>query len=82
MTGIDRDAASRKSEDESMIDVSVQKDLTQQMEQLSPAMQRRVLDYARALAESTPEGVPGNQLLEFAGIMTPEEGDEFLRGIG
>jgi hypothetical protein len=51
------------------------------MEQLPARMQRRVLDYARALAESTPEGTPGDELLKFAGIMTPSEADEFLRGI-
>jgi hypothetical protein len=44
-------------------------------------MQRRVLDFARAMAESTPQGTPGKELLQFAGIMTPAEADEFLRSI-
>jgi hypothetical protein len=64
-----------------MVDASVQNELLKQMEQLSSRMQRRVLDYARALAESTPRGTPGDELLKFAGIMTPSEADEFLRGI-
>jgi len=64
-----------------MADTSVQNELLKQMEQLPARMQRRVLDYARALAESTPEGTPGDELLKFAGIMTPSEADEFLRGI-
>jgi hypothetical protein len=64
-----------------MADTSVQNELLKQMEQLPVRMQRRVLDYARALAESTPEGTPGDELLKFAGIMTPSEADEFLRGI-
>jgi hypothetical protein len=37
-----------------MVDTFVQNELTKQMEQLSPALQRRALDYARAMAESTP----------------------------
>ncbi len=64
-----------------MIDSALQEELRQKMDQLSPAMQRRVLDFARAMAESTPQGVPGNELLQFAGIMSPSEADEFLRGI-
>jgi hypothetical protein len=64
-----------------MVDAFVQNELVKQMEQLSTRMQRRVLDYARALAESTPSGTPGDELLKFAGIMTPSEADEFLRGI-
>ena len=64
-----------------MVDTSVQNELLKQMEQLPARMQHRVLDYARALAESTPQGTPGDELLKFAGIMTPAEADEFLRGI-
>ena len=44
-------------------------------------MQRRVLDFARALAESVPQGVPGDKLLQFSGMMTPEEAREFLQSI-
>ena len=64
-----------------MIDRLLQEELVKKMEQLPPAMQRRVLDFACALAESTPQGTPGDELLQFAGIMTPSEADEFLRSI-
>jgi hypothetical protein len=64
-----------------MVDTFVQNELLKQMEQLSPALQRRVLDYARAMAESTPQGTPGKDLLQFAGIMSPDEADEFLQSI-
>jgi hypothetical protein len=64
-----------------MVDSSLRDELLKEMEQLPPAMQRRVLDYARAMAESTPQGTPGRDLLKFAGIMTPTEADEFLRSI-
>jgi hypothetical protein len=64
-----------------MTDPTVQDLLLDEMKRLPPAMQRRVVDFARALADSIPEGVPGDTLLQFAGIMTPAEADEFLRGI-
>ena len=44
-------------------------------------MQQRVLDFARALADSVPEGVPGDRLLQFSGMMTPEEAAGFLQSI-
>ena len=64
-----------------MVDASVQNELLKQMERLPTAMQRLVLDFARSLAEPTPQGTPGHKLLRFAGIMTPEEGKEFLQAI-
>jgi hypothetical protein len=64
-----------------MIDSSLREELLKEMDGLTPAMQRRVLDFARALVEATPRGTPGNELLQFAGIMTPSEADEFLRRI-
>ncbi len=63
------------------MDTLLREELLKEMGGLSPAMQRRVLDFARALAESIPQGTPGNELLQFAGIMTPSEADEFLRSI-
>ena len=63
-----------------MVDTEVQTELLRQLGQLSLPKQRRVLDFARSLAEP-PRGLPGTELLEFAGIMTPEEAKEFLDGI-
>ena len=40
---------------------------------LAPELQRRVLEFTRALAVSEPRGVPGKQLLRFAGDLTPED---------
>jgi hypothetical protein len=64
-----------------MIETSLQSELLKEMERLPPIMQRRVLNFARSLGKPTPQGTPGHKLLRFAGIMTPEEGDEFLRSI-
>ena len=64
-----------------MASTLLQEELLKEIDQLPPALQRRVLDFARALADSTPQGVPGDTLLQFAGIMSPAEADEFLRSI-
>lgn len=64
-----------------MVDNSLRDELLKEVDQLPPALQRRVLDYARAMADSTPQGTPGTELLQFAGIMSPAEADEFLRVI-
>ena len=64
-----------------MLDSLLQEELEKQMEQLPAGMQRRVLDFARSLAKPAPRGTPGRELLRFAGIMTPEEGKEFLQSI-
>lgn len=65
---------------ESMIDAGIQSELLKQVERLTLPKQQRVLDFALSLAEP-PRGVPGTELLEFAGIMSPEEAREFLKGI-
>ena len=64
-----------------MIDEDVQSELLKQVEQLSPPMQQRVVRFAHSLVESPPKGVPGDRLLRFAGIMTHEEAQEFLKSI-
>ena len=45
----------------------------EQLKDLPQEMQWRVLEFTRALAVSTPRGVPGRQLLHFAGVISPEE---------
>ena len=35
--------------------------------------QRRVLEFTRALATSTPHGIPGHTLLRFAGSIPPDD---------
>jgi hypothetical protein len=56
-----------------MIDAAIQSELLREFEQLPPPLQRKVVDFARSLAESRPRGTPAKQLLEFAGILSPEE---------
>jgi hypothetical protein len=47
--------------------------VTEEVKALAPDLQRRVLEFARALALSTPRGVPGRQLLQSAGELRPED---------
>jgi hypothetical protein len=64
-----------------MLDSAIQSDLLKEVEQLSPPLQRKVVDYAHSLVQTRPRGTPGKQLLEFAGILTPEEAKEMMDAI-
>ena len=45
--------------------VAVRQELIEEIDALPDDLQRRVLDFARALALSLPKGVPGKRLLSF-----------------
>lgn len=45
----------------------------EQLRTLTPELQWRVLEFTRALAVSAPHGVPGQQLLRFAGTISPDD---------
>jgi len=53
-----------------------------QLNQLPFELQRKVLDFARALALSLPKGTPGKQLLRFAGVMEPDDIQAMIQAIG
>jgi hypothetical protein len=53
-----------------MLNVTVKKQIINQMGLLDYEHQRRVLDFARALVVTCPKGVPGKQLLSFAGTIS------------
>ena len=44
-----------------------------QLSQLSFELQRRVLDFAQALAFSSSKGTPGKELLSFTGIIKSDD---------
>lgn len=56
-----------------MLNVTVKKDIIDQMERLDYEHQRRVLDFARALAVTDPKGVPGKFLLSFGGTFLSDD---------
>jgi hypothetical protein len=45
----------------------------EELKDLPYELQWRVLEFARALTPSTPRGVPGRQLLRFAGTVSPDD---------
>lgn len=45
----------------------------EQLKTLPYELQRRVLEFTRALALSAPQGVSGQQLLRFAGTIPPDD---------
>ncbi len=48
-----------------MINPTFEKELHDQLGQLPTEQQRRVLDFARALAKSKISGIPGKKLITF-----------------
>jgi hypothetical protein len=48
-------------------------DVTRQLDNLSPDLQRQVLAYVQALAQTFPKGVSGKKLLRFSGILEAED---------
>jgi len=56
-----------------MLSPLVEQELHQQLEVLPVNQQRQVLDFARALAATQPQGVPGQSLLSFAGTITASD---------
>ena len=64
-----------------MADTTIKEEIVQEIDRMTPAMQLRVLDFARNLSNPLPPGVPGKDLLQFAGILTHEEGQEWLDAI-
>ena len=52
-----------------MLNVAVKKEIIEQMGRLDCEHQRRVLDFARALAVTEPKGIPGKSLLTLGEII-------------
>ena len=51
----------------------ITRQILEQINDLPYAEQRRVLDFARALSQSKVQGVPGKELLRFAGAISKED---------
>ena len=56
-----------------MLNITVKKEIINQIGRLNYEHQRRVLDFARALAVTGPKGIPGKQLLSFAGTIPTDD---------
>lgn len=47
--------------------------IVEQLKALPYESQWRVLEFTQALAATSPRGVPGSQLLPFAGVIPPDD---------
>lgn len=52
-----------------MVDATIEKELSTCLGRLPVKQQRQVLEFARTLAASPVQGVPGSDLLKFAGTI-------------
>ena len=55
------------------MDTPIVEKVIEQLRSLPYELQWRVLEFTRALALSTPHGVPGQQLLRFAGAISLDD---------
>lgn len=55
---------------------TIERELRERLALLGDDQQRQVLEYARALGDGPPQGVPGRALLRFAGCITAEDARE------
>lgn len=56
-----------------MLNAAVKKEIINRVGRLDYEQQRRVLEFANALAITSPKGVPGKQLLSFAGTIPADD---------
>ena len=64
-----------------MSNATLKKELDIQWENLPSVQQRQVVEFARALNQSRPRGIPGKDLLRFAGTLSDQEAKEMMEAI-
>lgn len=64
-----------------MVTPQLKDDILDRLGRLPPDLQRRVVDFADALAASEPRGVPGSKLLRFAGTIDKDSLREMAEAI-
>ena len=64
-----------------MFNATVKKEIINQIGRLDYEHQRRVLDFARALVVTGPKGVPGKQILSFAGTIPADDLKDMIQAI-
>jgi hypothetical protein len=56
-----------------MLNPSIEKEIISQLNKLPLEKQQQVLHFARALSTAKPLGIPGKELLRFAGAIEPSD---------
>ncbi len=59
----------------------LKQEILRQLDHLPAEQQRRVLMFAQSLAVSRPKGVPGKELQRFAGILSKDEAQAWMKSI-
>mgnify|MGYP000947725973 CR=1 FL=1 len=60
---------------------SFEQEISSHLHKLTPEQQMRVLAFVRTLSEEKPSGVPGSDLLKFAGAIDLEDLQEMEKAI-
>ena len=55
------------------MDTSILDKVVEQLRGMPQNLQKQVLEFAKTLTDSTVQGVPGSQLLRFAGTIQPND---------
>jgi len=63
------------------MDPSITKEIVACMQDLPLPQQRLVLELVRSLATAPPQGVPAQDLLAFAGVISPEDARQMIQAI-
>ncbi len=64
-----------------MVRSIIKEEIARQVDRLPIELQRRVLDFAQALVLSSTRGVPGKDLLRFAGTLDSKEAEAMVQAI-
>lgn len=64
-----------------MVDATIEAKLSIYLNRISKEQQLQVLEFARTLAVLSPKGVPGANLLKFAGIIDKSDLDSMEQAI-
>lgn len=69
------------AEEERMVHPAIKEQILNDLDRLSPAMQRRAADLVHGLVSTLPQGAPGRDLLRFAGTLDDESAREMTEAI-
>lgn len=64
-----------------MIEPAIKKQILDDLDRLTPEQQRRAAEFVRGMALSLPPGVPGRDLLQFAGSLDADSAREMRQAI-
>jgi hypothetical protein len=64
-----------------MVNPSIKAQILSDLERLSPDKQTRAAELVHGLISPTPKGIPGRDLMRFAGVLDADSGREMIEAI-